>query len=327
VFGWLERGVRPTRSAPVEQAPVKDVSQLRRVISLVRMLRSKVSARVSQLNQLTSDEVSAAASLLHEVVERARTYVQQSQSALAKIDGKGADGVGRLIGTQASMLRELVKEMSGRAAAQDERARQASAAAKGIADLAQSIERLASEARLLAVNARIESSRLGAHSAGFEVLASEMQRLSDEVAGANERVSELAARLGTDLPWIAQHARDLRAAMEGFAVSAADRLEETERGVNTLRTELDNISRAGGVAMEEILKASRGALSHLQFQDVLAQELRLLDARLRETHIDIAKELGADAAALAEIPAAEYQTEGGGLQGEHVSPAGDVILF
>jgi len=326
VLAWLAR-VRGTRSVPVESPALKDVSQLRRVVGLVRALRSRVTTRVSQLNQLTGDEVSAAATLLQEVVERAREYVQQSQTALAKIDGQGGAGVGRLIGTQASMLRELVREMSGRAAAQDERARQASAAAKGIADLAQSIERLASEARLLAVNARIESSRLGAHSAGFEVLASEMQRLSDEVAGANERVSELAARLGTDLPWIAQHARDLRAAMEGFAVSAADRLEETERGVNTLKAELDSISRAGGVAMEGILKASRGALSHLQFQDVLAQELRLLDARLRETHVAIAKEMGADAAALAEIPAAEYQTESGGLHGEDGSPPGDVVLF
>lgn len=326
MFAWLAR-VRSPRSALVESPAPNDVSQMRRVIGLVRVVRNKVTTRVSQLNQLTGDEVTAAATLLHEVVERARAYVQQSQSALAKIDGHGSEGVGRLIGTQASMLRELVKEMSGRAAAQDERARQAAAAAKGIADLAQSIERLASEARLLAVNARIESSRLGAHSAGFEVLASEMQRLSDEVAGANERVSELAARLGTDLPWIAQHARDLRAAMEGFAVSAADRLEETERGVNTLRTELDDISRAGGVAMEGILKASQGALSHLQFQDVLAQELRLLDARLRETHVEIAKEMGADASALAAIPAAEYQPEGGGLRGEGGLPAGDVVLF
>jgi methyl-accepting chemotaxis protein len=296
-------------------------------MGLYRAVRSGVSARVLQLNQLTSDEVSAAARLLNDVVEGARSYVTQSQNALAKIDGHGTEGVGRLIGTQATMLREQVKEMSGRAAAQDERARQAAAAAKSIADLAQSIERLASEARLLAVNARIESSRLGAHSAGFEVLASEMQRLSDEVAGANERVSELAARLGTDLPWIAQHARDLRGAMETFAVSAADRLEETERGVGVLRSELENVSRAGSITMEQILRASHGALSHLQFQDVVAQELRLLDAKLRETHVEIAKELGADVQIIAEIPPAEYETQGGGAQDPQTAPAGDVILF
>ena len=91
-----------------------------------------------QLNQLTGDEVSAAAGLLNEIVERARAYVNDSQRAIAMIDGQGSESVGRLIGTQAMMLREQVKEMSGRAVAQDERARQAAAAAKSIADLAQS---------------------------------------------------------------------------------------------------------------------------------------------------------------------------------------------
>jgi len=328
VFGWLARGEGATRLAG-KDPPMggAETLRLRRVISLYRAVRSRVGARVLQLNQLTGDEVAAVASLLNEVVERARSYVIDSQRALAKIDGHGSEGVGRLIGTQATLLREQVREMSGRAAAQDERARQAAAAAKSIADLAQTIERLASEARLLAVNARIESSRLGAHSAGFEVLASEMQRLSDEVAGANERVSELAARLGTDLPWIAQHARDLRGAMETFAVSAADRLEETERGVDALRTELAGVSSAGSVAMADILTASRGALSHLQFQDVVAQELRLLDVKLRETHVEIARELGADDSTIAEIPAAEYQTEGGGAQDPQVAAPGDVVLF
>lgn len=294
---------------------------------MYRAVRGRISARVHELNQLTSDELSAVGALLNEVMERARAYVTESQNALAKIEGHGTEGVARLIATQATMLREQVKEMSGRAAAQDERARQAGAAAKSIADLAQSIERLASEARLLAVNARIESSRLGAHSAGFEVLASEMQRLSDEVADANERVSELAARLGTDLPWIAQHARDLRGAMEAFAVSATERLEETERGVNVLRSELDSVSRAGTVAMADIVTASHGALAHLQFQNVVAQELRSLDTKLRDTHIEIVKELGADESTLAEIPGAEHQPQAGGMLGTPAATPGELVSF
>ena len=279
------------------------------------------------MNQMTADEVTSAARLVNEVVERARSYVHESQRTLARIEGQGQDSVGQLLEAQSAMLREHVREMSGRAAAQDERARHAAAAAKSIAELAMAIERLAGEARLLAVNARIESSRLGAHSAGFEVLAAEMQRLSDEVAGANERVSELAARLGTDLPWIAQHARDLRGAMEGFASSSASRLEDTERGVHALRADVAGISRAGGAAMEEILRASRGALSHLQFQDVVAQELRMMDAKMRETHVAVAEALGADAAQLAAIPAAEYMTQGAEFDGPQIAPSGEVVLF
>jgi methyl-accepting chemotaxis protein len=302
VFRWLSSSGQST-SSHVDQ-PQSDASQLRRVTDVLRSLRTKLGQRVSQVNQLAGDELAAAANFMQEVVDRSSAYAQENQRSFARLEGKGAGGVGSLIGTQASQLRDEVRSMAGRAAQQDERARQAAAAAKSIADLAQAIERLASEARLLAVNARIESSRLGAQSAGFEVLASEMQRLSDEVAGTNERVSELAARLGTDLPSIAQHARDLRSAMESFAVSASDRLQETETGVTALKQELDQLSRASNIAMEDILKASRGALSHLQFQDVVAQELRRFDARVQEAQVEIAQTMGADANELAEIPPA-----------------------
>ena len=331
MFGWLARSDRTIDSAKQDQG-ASDGGKLRAVGSLLSGMREKLSRRIQQVNQMTSDEVTAAGSLINEVVERARQYVQDSQKALSEVEGEGQDGLGQLLNTQSAMLRDHVRDMSGRAAAQDERARQASAAAKSIGDLAQSIERLASEARLLAVNARIESSRLGAHSAGFEVLASEMQRLSDEVAGANERVSELAARLGNDLPWIAQHARDLRGAMESFASAAAMRLEDTERGINSFRGNLGKLSRAGGMAMEDILRSSRAALSHLQFQDVVAQELRMMDAKMRDTHVEIARTLGADHAAIAAIPAAEYMTQGmaGGNtdnEGPQAAPSGEVMLF
>jgi methyl-accepting chemotaxis protein len=217
--------------------------------------------------------------------------------------------------------------MSERAAAQDERARNAAAAAKSIADLAASIERLAGEARLLAVNARIESSRLGAQSAGFEVLAAEMQRLSDEVATTNERVGELAGRLGHDLPWIAQHARDFRRAMEDFSTTATMQLDETERGVLDLRNQVQRASKAGGAVIEDILRASQAALSHLQFQDVVAQDLRQLDGQARNAQVETLQLLDADPELIAEIPDAEYTTVGGGMNGPAMTPSGEVMLF
>jgi methyl-accepting chemotaxis protein len=291
-------------------------------------LREKLGGRIQYLNRMTATEISAAASLLNDVVEHAREYVTESQHTLARIDGRGQDSVAKLLATQSLLLRNHSREMSGRAAAQDERAGHAAGAAKNIQDLAVSIERLAGEARLLAVNARIESSRLGAQSAGFEVLASEMQRLSDEVAGTNERVRELAERLARDLPAIAHHARELRTATDQFAQTAALQLDETERGVHELQSEVASISHAGGAVMGAILTASRAALSHLQFQDVVAQEMRLMDAKLRETHIEVARTLGADATALASIPAAEYVTLGMDAgEAPPIAPAGEVTLF
>jgi len=302
-------------------------TRLRKSADAITAFRNKLIKRVRGVNETTALEVSEAARYLNEVVECARQYVVDSQRALGRLQGEGQDSLGELLGTQSKFLMNHAREMAERAALQDARARGAAAAAKSIADLAASIDRLAGEARLLAVNARIESSRLGAQSAGFEVLASEMQRLSDEVASTNERVGELAGRLGHDLPWIAQHARDFRQAIDVFSATATVQLDETERGVTELRTHVASASQAGGVVMEGILRASRSALSHLQFQDVIAQELRQLDGVARLAQVEALTLLGAESEVLGEIPAAEYTTVGDGADGPMMTTAGDVLLF
>lgn len=324
VWAWLTGS---NNGLATSDASTLDSAKLRKMSGALSEFREKLVKRVRAVNETTSNEVKEAAHFLNAVVMSARSYVQDSQRALSRLQGEGNDSLGQLLSKQSEFLRKHATDMSARAAMQDERARQAAAAAKSIADLAASIERLAGEARLLAVNARIESSRLGAQSAGFEVLASEMQRLSDEVASTNERVGELAGRLGHDLPWIAQHARDFRRAMEDFTTTASTQLDETERGVTELRTQVTRASKAGSEAIEDILRDSQAALSHLQFQDVVAQELRQLDGQAREAQVKALQSLEAEQTVVAEVPEAEYTTMGGAESSGPVTPSGEVMLF
>lgn len=324
MWAWLT----PSNNGPVALAtsPRIDPAKLRRAALGFTEFREKLIKRVRTVNDTTANEVHEAGHFLSAVVDLARNYVLDSQRALSRLQGEGNDSIGQLLHKQTEFLRRHAMDMADRAATQDERARNAAASAKSIADLAASIERLAGEARLLAVNARIESSRLGAQSAGFEVLASEMQRLSDEVASTNERVGELAGRLGQDLPWIAQHARDFRRAMEEFSTTASTQLDETERGVTDLRTQVARASKQGGAVIEDIIRSSQAALSHLQFQDVIAQELRQLDAQARQMQVETLQLLDADPQLIADIPDAEYQSAGDGSTLKN-APSGDVVMF
>jgi hypothetical protein len=79
--------------------------------------------------------------------------------------------------------------------------------------------------------------------------------------------------------------------------------------------------------VEDILRASQSALSHLQFQDVIAQDLRQLDGQARQAQIEALQVLDADASVLAEIPEAEYTTVGGTMAGPNVATSGDVLMF
>jgi methyl-accepting chemotaxis protein len=325
---WFAKSPNAYEASAEDLSPRIDAARLRKIAARWSSFREQLVKRVRSINDTTAGEVREVAHFLNQVVESSRNYVQDSQRALSRLQGEGNDSIGVLLSKQTEFLRKHSAEMSERAAAQDERARNAAAAANSIADLAASIERLAGEARLLAVNARIESSRLGAHSAGFEVLASEMQRLSDEVASTNERVGELAERLGHDLPWIAQHARDFRRAMEDFSATATMQLDETERGVLELRTQVQKASRMGGAVIEDIIRNSQAALSHLQFQDVIAQDLRQLDAQARAAQVETLQTLEAETDLISQIRDADYQTEGSGLVGSPgVGTSGDVTLF
>jgi hypothetical protein len=79
--------------------------------------------------------------------------------------------------------------------------------------------------------------------------------------------------------------------------------------------------------IEDILRASQSALSHLQFQDVIAQDLRQLDGQARAAQIEALQVLDADPSVIAEIPDAEYTTVGGQMPGPSIASSGDVVMF
>ncbi|MET0386535.1 MAG: methyl-accepting chemotaxis protein [Polyangiales bacterium] len=311
------------------RAPDSPAQRLRKLGHIFTDLRQQLVARIRAVNDTTSDEVRRAAQSLQHVVDCARNYASENQHTLTRMQDLSTDNIGMLLNRRSELLRTHAGDMSGRALAQDERARNAALTAKSIAELAISIERLAGETRLLAINARIESSRLGARSSGFSVLAAEMKRLSDEVAKTNERVSDLAGLLGQALPWIAQHARDVRQVMEEFSHTAETYLEETDRGVKSLGDQMRSASFASNTVIEELMRASQNALSHLQFQDVVAQDLRRLDTHARQAQLDALQLMEASQSVLSEVPDADYTTlgEAHGELPKHAPSPGDVNLF
>jgi methyl-accepting chemotaxis protein len=184
--------------------------------------------------------------------------------------------------------------MSARVKTQDEQAHDALAQVAAIGGLARQIAKMASEAQLLALNARIESARLAGQSQGFNVVAVEMMRLSNEVAATNQRVAEVAQRLSAILPALAHGAGELRGRVDSFAQRAGDRLHEMDRKVVELHHEVTEVVRGADAALGAVVRHSQEALSHLQYQDVAAQRLRRIDGALHELHLGAAQALGDD---------------------------------
>jgi methyl-accepting chemotaxis protein len=290
-------------------------------------IRVDVWEHLGEAIGLMEREVMAAAGSVMDVAHKTRAQIERSKGVLASLEDARHGGIAEVVREQSLMLRTHVDDMQTRVKAQDEQAREALSQVESIGGLARQIAKMASEAQLLALNARIESARLSSESQGFNVVAVEMMRLSNEVAAANQRVALVAERLGAILPTLARGAGELRERVDSFASRAAERIGEVDRKVGELQSEVTEVVRGADLALGEVVQQSQQALSHLQFQDVAAQRLRRIDASLHEAQVATAQAFG-DEDSLATVEPPRHEEIGGERLREHDdSNAGEVMLF
>ncbi len=286
-------------------------------------LRVRVMRQIREAVELSEREVIAAASAVQRVVTIGQRQVASFQAALSDVSERrqgAAEGAEGLATTHA-----FVAYIHQRLEQQELLAGEGDDEAKGIAAAAERVLAAAAQSRMLALNASIEAAVAGQAGEGFTVIAAEMKRLSDEIADTNRTVQELARRMGMLMPRLTQTVRELRSESTRFSST----LGATVHTIDTARAEerqrVEEATRASDGATARIVDASQDALSHLQFQDVVAQWLLRVDEQLR------AHELLMRDAAAPDVPDAAIEppahVELGGVHDLDQSQAGEVMLF
>jgi methyl-accepting chemotaxis protein len=308
--------------APSEQ-PARSLP--RRLAAGLGEFRTLLMQRLNDVNATTSREVLAAASSVANIVDRATSHLKRVKQMVESLDGRDGGGVAAAVTHQSEVLRRYFESVSRDIARQENTADRAQQSVQRITKVASDTAHLASAARLLALNARIEAARVGGHGNCFSTIAGEMQHLAEQITQANEFIDSLASRLSADLPELAASARALRASSEELTTDLSAATRAVEKETDGMRDVIGRLLEESDREMAELIGSSHQALSHLQFQDVVAQGLLRIEPPLHDLQIEQARLLGIEDV-IAQLPATQHREIGGDKPVDQEN-AGEVLLF
>ncbi|HET9955845.1 MAG TPA: methyl-accepting chemotaxis protein [Polyangiaceae bacterium] len=268
----------PVPEAPPPSEPGTPLLEL--VRETFTQCRNNVLSRIQSVNAMTAREVIAVGDSLQAIVGRAQAQVGATRDTLKGLSGQGRAGVAEIIERQTQMVTTHLSTIHAALEQQTELTRQALVASSGIAAIGEQVSKVALQTRLLSLNANVEAARLGANGAGFEVIASQMRRLTDEIDQANRQIGQMAQALLVSLPQIQKHGERLNRSAEAFSKDLAENSSQVYGATAHLKTSLESVLARGDHEAGLILQGSYEAISHLQFQDPTAQSLLIIDADL-----------------------------------------------
>lgn len=237
--------------------------------------RERVHARVEALQSLTEREVLACGRVLSSIVDNVRTAIEHTERNVAASLADSDATTARFIG-----------EMQGDIQAQETAVGQMLALADGMKEAIEAINGLSHYSNILSMNARIEAARIGHHGAGFAVIADHTRELSKTIREAAERVSKAIEAVRAGLPPVSERATAMQERTRSFIGVVSEQMKSASHRTAT--------GGAGERGLEEVMRLSNEALSHLQFHDPLAQGLANIEGDLGAVESRVRRVLGGE---------------------------------
>jgi methyl-accepting chemotaxis protein len=191
--------------------------------------------------------VQQTAATVDELVQTAEQAVERAQNVSSRAQQSvdvAAEGTSA-VGNSTAGMRQIREQVDGIARSILELSQRA----QMIGDIVGTVESIAAETHLLALNASIEAARAGEHGRGFAVVAGEVKNLADQSRAATGRVSAILAEIeqGTSAAVMATE--------EGTKSTQAG-IELVERTGHVIEELAGTISSAA-LAAEQIAASSR----------------------------------------------------------------------
>jgi methyl-accepting chemotaxis protein len=286
--------------------------------ALAAHVQSAAAARrrvLEEIQTLSESEVLAVGTLLREIRAESKQQVADLDALQRCVNGGGpgqtslrasADEQELAVGSFSAFCDATELRLHEQA----EAARKAAGSARQIVNVAQRVGQLGSTARMVALNARVESSRLGAAGAPFSVLAMEIRQLTDAILAMSDEIEAFGERLSADIPHIAESAQQLLAQHREVGGQLKERMRHVMATQGASIAVVGETASAGFERADRIVEKLRSALERLQFQDRIAQNVHaVLIQDEKSTALVAAGLLGSEAGAADDLASRVEEAE------------------
>jgi len=247
----------PWEQKQAPQAPVRRVDEAL-VMAEIAQGSQRVAGRVEELKALSERETLACGNVLSSIVDNVRELITETDRTVAAAKARSDAATARFIeGMQqdAATQQAAVKEVLG--------------LADGVEEAIRSINGLTQYSNLLAINARIEAARLGEQGRGFAVIAQHMRDLSQTIRESADKVSAAIGAVRQGLPPVGARASSMHERTRGFVQEVGAQAKPGSAAADS--------GSAHSARLDAVIELSNQALSHLQFQDPLVQDLSSIE--------------------------------------------------